>query len=868
MIGTTIHHYKILERLGGGGMGVVYKAQDTKLDRLVALKFLPPHLHLDKEAEQRLISEAKAASSFDHPNICTIYDINKTDDGQLFIAMSCYEGKTLKKKIDDVTFTPELVIQYTIQIAEGLEKAHTKGIIHRDIKPANVFVTDEDVIKILDFGLAKSVSEPGVTKVGTTVGTGFYMSPEQIKNDPVDARSDIWSLGVVLYQMLTGELPFKGDYEQAVMYSIVNEEPVPVSQISSKIPLDLESIVTKCLQKKPGDRYQNVSELSEELKGMIELPSGTLSSTKRKAKIDFKKRESSFNIKKASLIAAASAVLLFFVFILTPAGNVVQRLLNINTVPAEQHLIVLPFTNVGEERSLQAFCDGLAETMSSKLSQLEQFHGSLWVVPVSEVRQSKITSPSEAHKYFGVNLAVTGSLQLIDQLFRLTLNLVDTRNLRQLNSSLIDVTAVEISNLQNASVIKLLEMLSLELNPEAKEVIGAGDTKIPEAYEYYLNGRGNLVRFEISENLDAAIEWFTKAINEDSSYALAFAGLGEAYWRKYLLLKDTRLVEKAVDYADKSFKLNPELAQVNITLGMIHAGTGHYEDAVEDFNRALNIDPTNADAYRGLAKAYESLQRTDEAEQIYKRAIKLKPGYWAGYDALGIFYYRHARYEEAAGQFQEIINLAPDNHQGYNKLGSMYYLLERWSEARETFEQALAIKKTYRVCSNLGTLFYIEGNYSEAARMYEMALEINDKSYQTWGNLAAAYNLVPGKQVKAKEKYWRAIGLAEEEREINPRDADVISRLAGYYATIGEREKALENVKESLNLDENNVRVMYRTGTTYELLGEREEALKWIRKSLENGYSRSEIESQPEMKDFVADPGYKKIVEELEAKEK
>ena len=663
--------------------------------------------------------------------------------------------------------------------------------------------------------------------------------------------------------MLSGSLPFTGDYEQAIIYSILNEEPT----VLKSLPKELENILNKVLQKNPQDRYQNISEILDDLKRMLEVPQRTPSSTRSKSELKYRKIVSSSKIKKTALITGAAIVLLLLILFLTPAGRVAKNIVNIDTIPSEQHLIILPLTNIGGEISQQAFCDGLVETMSSKLSQMEQYHGSLWVVPMSEVLRNKISSPGDAHKYFGVNLAVTGSLQLIDQLFRLTLNLVDARNLRQLNSAIIDVKAAEVSNLQDVSVTKLLEMLSLELNPEAKEIIGAGDTDIPEAYEYYLKGRGNLVRFEISENLDAAIDWFTKAINEDSLYALAFTGLGEAYWRKYLSLKDTRLVEKAVEYSEKSFKLNAELAQVNITLGMIHDGTGYYEDAVEDFNRALNIDPTNADAYRGLAKAYESLERTDEAEQIYKRSIILKSDYWAGYDALGLFYYRHARYEEAAEQFREIIKLTPDNHRGYNNLGSMYYLLELWSEARETFEQALAIKKTYRVCSNLGTLFYIEGNYSEAASMYEMALEINDRSYQTWGNLAAAYNLVSGKQIKAKEKYWRAIGMAEEERKINPRDADVISRLAGYYATIGEREKALENVKESLNLDENNVRVMYRTGTTYELLGEREKALHWIRKTLENGYSRSEIENQPEMKDFVADPRYKKFAEELNTKE-
>ncbi|MCH7774506.1 MAG: serine/threonine protein kinase, partial [Bacteroidetes bacterium] len=231
MIGKTISHYKILEKLGGGGMGVVYKAEDTNLDRTVALKFLPPHMLSDKEAEQRFISEAKAASSLDHPNICTIHDINKTEDDQFYIVMGYYTGETLKKKVGAGPLQIDTAINYATQIAAGLVRAHEAGIVHRDIKPANIMITDRNEVKILDFGLAKTSGEPSITKLGSTVGTVSYMSPEQTKGEEVDHRTDIWSLGVVLYQMLSGSLPFQGDYEQAIIYSILNEEPTLLNSL-------------------------------------------------------------------------------------------------------------------------------------------------------------------------------------------------------------------------------------------------------------------------------------------------------------------------------------------------------------------------------------------------------------------------------------------------------------------------------------------------------------------------------------------------------------------------------------------------------------------------------------------------------------
>ncbi len=301
MTGQTLSHYKILEKLGAGGMGVVYKALDTKLDRFVALKFLPPHLSEDEAEKQRFIHEAKAASALDHPNICTIYEIGETEDEQIFIAMAFYEGETLKKRVakgdgrkekDEeraAPFAPRSspfgmtgglsiaeTIEIAIQISQGLAKAHEKGIVHRDVKPANVMITKDGVVKILDFGLAKLAGGTRLTRTGTTMGTPAYMSPEQVSLLETDQRTDIWSLGVVMYEMLSGKLPFEGEYDQAVMYGIVNMDPKPVRSLKPEVPIGLESIVGKALAKEPDERYQNITDLLAELKS----PTGKIESKK------------------------------------------------------------------------------------------------------------------------------------------------------------------------------------------------------------------------------------------------------------------------------------------------------------------------------------------------------------------------------------------------------------------------------------------------------------------------------------------------------------------------------------------------------------------------------------------------------------
>jgi serine/threonine-protein kinase len=860
MIGKSLLHYKILEKLGQGGMGVVYKAEDTRLKREVAIKFLPWHIASDEDARRRFEIEAQAAAALNHPNIAMVYAIEEVDD-QMFIVMEYIRGQELNDLVKAGSLEAGDVTNIVIQIAEGLSAAHEKGIVHRDIKSSNIMMTDEGRIKIMDFGLAKLQDGTNVTKMGQTLGTAAYMSPEQAQGEEIEQRSDLWSCGVIFYELLTGELPFKGVYEQAVFYSIINEPPAPIPQhIIENVP-HLEHIVYRCLEKSPQNRYQNASELLQDLKlPKEETASVSQISTSKKEAVQSPARQT--GRRRTLLFAGAAFLALILVLLAISGGNPLKTWLKFSTVPDEQHLLVLPFTNVGGDSQKQAFCDGLVETMTSKLTQLEQFHGSLWVVPASEVRRNNIQSPGEAYKTFGANLVVSGSLQTLANMFRLTLNLIQAEDLRQLNSSVIDIEAENIAALQDQTVGKLFQMLNLQMNPKARGVIQAGGTTVSSAYEFYLQGIGYLQRYQAVENLDAAIEAFTQATAEDSLYALAHAGLGEAYWRKYEALKDNHWVDEAIRECQQAYRLNNQLPEVNVALGMINSGIGRYEEAVRDFHRALNSDPTNAAAYRGLAKAYEAREMSGEAEATYKRAIDLKPDYWAGYNDLGVFYFRLGRYEDAITRFRRVTELAPDNDRGYNNLGGTYYMLKRWPEAQEMFERSLSIRKTYRVCLNLGTLYFIRGQYRRATQMCEMALELNDNDYRVWGNLAAAYHWSREEKDKVEKTYRRAIELAEEQKKVNPQDAEVISDLANYYSMIGESDKSLWHIEQALALAPNNGQIIYRVSTAYEQMGNREKALFWIEKALKNGYSLSEIENQPELRELLIDERFQQYLRE------
>jgi serine/threonine protein kinase/tetratricopeptide (TPR) repeat protein len=870
MIGKKIHHYEILGKLGEGGMGIVYKARDTRLDRIAALKFLTTYLTTSETGKSRFIREAKAIAALNHPNICTIYNVDEFE-GRPFIVMEAVSGKTLRQMLKTDKPDVQSVIDYAIQITAALKEAHSRGIIHRDIKSDNIMVTEDNRIKVMDFGLAKFKESGTVTKTGKTVGTAAYMSPEQVRGEPVDERTDIWSLGIVLYEMLAGKLPFSEKYDHAVMYSILNEDPKSLSEIDDSIPAELEALVTRCIEKKPEDRFQTTDQLLNELNGI-----------KRVAKSESEKKDglrksnhiAGFTKYRRPVAGGVAILSLFFLYIFFFFPEKAEPVEHDSITETESiRLMVLPFTNIGGDPNRQMFCDGLEETINSHLTQISRTNRNLWIVPaqVQEdvtisfaadgVRQN-VRSPGEAYRTFGVNYVVTGSLQPIADSLRLALYLTDAKNHRQLDSDVIDVHADDVFTLQNKSVESVLNMLDLEFSPETKEAIRKVYTSDPAAFELYLQGVGNLKRYERIENIDAAINAFQAAVDIDPNYALAFAGLGESYWRKFDYTREPEWLEKAIENAETAYRLDADLMQVNITLGMINRATGDFEKAIENFRDVLAVDPTNADAYRELARVYESVGNTEEAEQTYKRAIRLKPENWAGYSALGAFYFRNNRFDEALEQFEKVTEITPDNHYGYTNIGVMYYALGETEKAQELLEHSLQLEETYHASSNLGTLYFYQGRYAEAARMYEKALDIHDGNYLVWGHLGSA-NYWMGEREKAREPFLRAIELANEEREINPNDPVVLIDLAGYLANVDRHEEARTYAEKALQMAPDDTWVMVSASTTFERIGERDKALYWIEEAIDRGYSQSEILNMPDLQDLRKDERFRKISERI-----
>jgi eukaryotic-like serine/threonine-protein kinase len=523
-------------------------------------------------------------------------------------------------------------------------------------------------------------------------------------------------------------------------------------------------------------------------------------------------------------------------------------------------LAVVPFATVGEASTSQSFCDGLLETLTSRLTQLEQFQEALWVIPASEVREYKISSARQARKAFGVTLAVTGSMQRTEDKVRVTVNLVDAKSEHQLRSLVIDDDAANMSALQDSVVFELAAMLQITLGNGERRLLTAGGTTDAEAYDLYLQGCSCLQRRGKLEAIDTAITLFQRAIAKDPGYALAVAGLGDAYWRRYTMSEVPQCIEQAAQYCQRAIRLDSRLAFPHLTLGRIHMGSGHYEEAIREFELALQLDPLSHRAYRGLAGVYEAQNDFARAEGTYKKAIELKPDYWMGYRDLELFYLSHGRHKDALQYLDKLIALNPEGFASWNDLGAVYYKLDDHDKAKRALKRSIEIDPNYAAYSNLGTLYYMSNQYDDAARTYERALELDNHDYQVWVNLASSYQWVPDQHSKAESTFRRAIEMAERERKINPHDPQLLSNLAQCYAALGESTAALPLIEEALSRAPENLDILLRAGAVYEQLGRRELALECIGSALKLGLPVSSVESLSELSDLRSDPRCRQLL--------
>lgn len=852
--GTVVGHYRIVREIGTGGMGEVYLAEDIELGREVALKFLREDICRDEGSRIRFKREAQAAAKLNHPNIVTIYEVAEYRE-RPYLAMENVAGRSCRDVIKCGDCGLEDIVDFAVQICDGLREAHEAGVIHRDVKPSNIILDNKGRCRLLDFGLADIQGTEKITKTGFAIGTLGYMSPEQVEGKHADQRSDIFSLGVVLYEMITGKQPFMKSTGAATLNAIAVEKPEPLARYKTGVPDNLQRIVDKALEKNSGARYQHISDMQVDLR-RVGQELGRVSADTSDIYVGRPSRPRRFRMLPVSLAALAVAIVLTLALV-PSARNAVKKMFGMNVVPGRKHLAVLPFANVGDHDVNQAFCDGLMETLASKMTQLEQFQDSFWVIPASEVRQAGILSAHQARRSFGVTLAVTGSVQFVGEDVRMTVNLIDAANNRQLNSIVIDASVRDVAALQDSIVFEVAEMLEVEIMPESERILTAGGTDDHEAYALYLKGRGMLRRLN-GGNLDSAIILFQGALDRDSVYAMAYADLGEVYFEKFNLTGETVWMDAAVDNCRRTIMISGQVTPAHVTLGKVYAATGRYEEAIGEFKQALDIDPEYHEAYRQLADAYQAVNMIDEAEKTYLEVIRLKPDYHAAHYDLGLFYLRYGRPDEAVEEIETVLRLLPENDDAYNNAGALYFHYGLWDNANDLWERSLAIKPNYGAYSNLGSLYYMQSCYAESAEMYEKALAMNDRDYSVWGNLAAVYSHIPEKSKKSEATYRRTIEMVEQLRRVNPRDSELLSHLGEFYAMVNDTASALSITEQALNLAPENIMIMVRAGAVYERLGERKRAIGLIERALDGGFPFSNLEGLPELEGLINDPDFEK----------
>jgi serine/threonine protein kinase/Tfp pilus assembly protein PilF len=845
-IGQVLGHYRIVEQIGAGGMGVVFRARDEQLDRDVAFKTLPKLALLSEPARRQFRREALSLAKITDPYVAMAFDFGQ-DNGIDYLVTEYVPGLTLDAKLAGRPLPEEEVLQLGKQLASGLEAAHKEGVIHRDLKPGNLKVTPDGRLKILDFGLAymlrtetEVTATAPLTEAYSDAGTLPYMAPEQVKGQKPDARADVWSAGAVFYEMSTGKRPFGDLMGAPLIAAILEQPPVPPREVNPKISEGLERVILRALQKDPKERYQSAGDLRIDL---ANLATGTAPIYPRQVRSSW---------QRWLLIAVAVGFV--------SAGAWWLRHRSEAQALDARMMAVLPFESVANDAPTNALGRGLTETVTARLVQAAD-GGKLQLISTRDLIEHGVKTSEQAQREFGTDLVLEGSLQQDGARIRINWSLVNPRTHTQIAANTLTGDTNNIFGLQDTIFDDVLAKLPQAANSgQRQELEERPDTK-PAAYDFYLRGRGYLEDYKSQDNIDNAIAEFQRAIAVDQNYAPAYAAMGLAYntgfvWKN----RDKDWVDKAKTACDRALALTPHLAEGHTCLGNVFLSMGRYENAVQEFQRSLDLDHNSDETLSSLATAYQKLGKASAAEDAYRKAVSLRPNYWRLYNTFGIFYSDQARYSDAADMFKKTIQLAPQNYRGYSNLGATELMVGQYPEAVDAFKRSIALRPTGQVYGNLGAAYFYMRHYPDSAENLQQALKIDPKDWLNWGNLGDTLFQIPARRAEGKSAYQKAVELAKLRLEVNPQDATILAFTADYYAMLDQEREAREQMARALQTSPGDADVLFRAAILYNHFRDPEKTLDFLTTSVAAGYSRTVIRDTPDFDHLKDDRRFRALL--------
>lgn len=854
MIGKKVSHYKITEELGHGGMGVVYKAIDLKLERLVALKFLPHHLGQDEESKKRFINEAKAASALEHNNICTIHEIDETEDGQLFIVMSFYTGESLKNKIKRGPLNLTEAIDITIQIARGLEKAHQHKIIHRDIKPANIMITDESVVKIVDFGLAKLTGHTQITREDTTLGTIAYMSPQQARGEGVDHRSDIWSTGVVLYEMITGEKPFRGDYDQAVIYSILNEDPEPITDIRKGIPPEIEQLVQKSLAKNPDERFQQMHDLLDEL-AKIKGEQATVIKKPETKKGKYRFRDLKISpILWIPIIAIVGLIAFIILFYPSSAISFSER----------DWILITDLKNETEE---PVFNKSLNTALHVSIAQSEYIN----VLPQNRIQETlrRMKKPDEIFVdesigreislREGIKVLVVPSIGQIGNEYILAAIIEDSQKGEALFSEMVRAKGKDqiLSSLDNLSQ-KIRQDLgeSIDRISRQSKPLSEVTTSSLEALKQYTLGIEN----QWKGNFPEARTCYENALKIDTGFTSAKASLGMLIFEKFY--RDRELGKKLLSRAVKSVNLLTEKEKYGILAFHANAVENDLNKAIDYTKILTGLYPDYYPAHNNLGWYYSQIGYYREAVTEYKKALQLNPYVVFTYSGLNWLYLNQlAELDSAFVWINRQIAYNEDNPWGYDYLGWAYLGIDSLHQAQRAFEKALSFNPNFILdLYRLAHTYRLQGSYRDAIPLLNKIIELNPTEESAYYDLGVNYQLM-GDDQSARSYFKKYQKFAEGWIQDNPHYGNYYILLGIALSRLGQWELGMEMGKKGLSLDST---LHFEYAQLLCIQNRKQEALKHLELAVKNGYRMFIwMKIHPDLHAVYDEPRFQELIQQI-----